>query len=78
MEKSLPRRLDSLREHVAMLSLYMSVQHNVCECLDEIAVRIYSLEEDRKRLLENVRVQQSEIDSLKSSFSDLFYRFSMK
>ena len=78
MEKSLPSRLSVLRENVALLTLSMAVQHDVVECLDEIAVRIYSLEEDRKRLLESVRKQQSEIDSLRTRYAELLYRLADK
>lgn len=78
MEKSLPSRLSVLRENVALLTLSMAVQHDVVECLDEIAVRIYSLEEDRKRLLETVRKQQSDIDSLRTRYAELLYRLSDK
>lgn len=78
MDKSLPSRLSVLRENVALLTLSMAVQHDVVECLDEIAVRIFSLEEDRKRLLETVRKQQSELDSLRHRYSELLYRLADK
>lgn len=78
MDKSLPGRLSVLRENVALLTLSMAVQHDVVECLDEIAVRIYSLEEDRKRLLETVRKQQTEIDSLRTRYAELLYRLADK
>lgn len=78
MEKSLPSRLSVLRENVALLQLSMAVQHDVVECLDELAVRVYSLEEDRKRLLETVRKQQSEIDSLRTRYAELLYRLADK
>lgn len=76
MEKSLPSRLSVLRENVALLTLSMAVQHDVVECLDELAIRLYSVEEDRKRLLELCRAQQAKIDSLEHRYSDLLYRVS--
>lgn len=78
MDKSLPGRLSVLRENVALLSLSMAVQHDVVECLDELAIRLYSVEEDRRRLLELCRVQGDKISSLEARYSELLYRLSCK
>lgn len=76
MEKSAPSRLANLKELVQHLSLSIQIQAEVSEILEELHIRLYSVEEDRKRLLETVRVQDGQIQSLQKRYSELLYKLS--
>lgn len=76
MEKSLPSKLANLKELVHLLSLSVQIQTEVSSILDEISMRIYSLEQDRERLLADYRECSSKLRSLERRYSELLYKFS--
>ena len=76
MEKSAPSRLANLKELVQHLSLSIQIQAEVSEILEELHIRLYSVEEDRKRLLETVRKQDEKIRSLEKRYSEVLYKLS--
>lgn len=76
MEKSAPSRLANLKELVQHLSLSIQIQAEVSEILEELHIRVYSVEEDRKRLLETVRKQDDKIRSLEKRYSEVLYKLS--
>ena len=76
MERSAPSRLANLKELVQHLSLSIQIQAEVSEILEELHVRLYSVEEDRKRLLETVRKQEDKIRSLEKRWSEALYKLS--
>lgn len=76
MEKSAPSRLANLKELVQHLSLSIQIQAEVSEILEELHIRLYSVEEDRKRLVETVRKQDEKIRSLEKRYSEVLYRLS--
>lgn len=76
MEKSAPSRLANLKELVQHLSLSIQIQAEVSEILEELHIRLYSVEEDRKRLLETVRKQEEKIRSLEKRYSEVLYKLS--
>lgn len=76
MEKSAPSRLANLKELVQHLSLSIQIQGEVSAILEELHIRLYSVEEDRRRLVATVRDQESKIRSLEKRYSELMYRFS--
>ena len=76
MEKSAPSRLANLKELVQHLSLSIQIQAEVSQILEELHIRLYSVEEDRKRLLETVRKQDEKIRSLEKRYAELLYKLS--
>lgn len=76
MEKSTISRLANLKELVAHLSLSIQIQTEVSAILEEISIKMYSLDEDRKKLLELTRQQDGKIRSLEKRYSELLYKFS--
>lgn len=76
MEKSAPSRLANLKELVQHLSLSIQIQAEVSEILEELHIRLYSVEEDRKRLLETVRKQDEKVRSLEKRYSEVLYKLS--
>lgn len=76
METRSPSRLANLKELVQHLSLSIQIQAEVSEILEELHIRLYSVEEDRKRLLETVRKQDEKIRSLEKRYSELLYKLS--
>lgn len=76
MEKSLPSKLSNLKELIQLLSLSVQVQAEVSSILDELAMRVYSLEQDRERLLADYRDCSTKVRSLEKRYSELLYRFS--
>ena len=76
MEKSAPSRLANLKELVQHLSLSIQIQAEVSEILEELHIRLYSVEEDRKRLLVTVRKQDEKIRSLEKRYAELLYKLS--
>lgn len=76
MEKSAPSRLANLKELVQHLSLSIQIQAEVSEILEELHIRLYSVEEDRKRLVETVRKQDEKIRSLEKRYSEVLYKLS--
>lgn len=76
MEKKAPSKLANLRELVALLSTSVQIQSEIADILDDYDRRLYSLEEDRKRLLATNRQQANDIVSLQNRYSQLLYKFS--
>ena len=76
MDKSLPSRISDLKDTVKLLNLTMAALRDVSEILEEMSIRIYSLEEDRRLLKENLRVCASKVTSLETRYSELLYRIS--
>lgn len=76
MAKSAPSKLANLRELVAALSLTVQIQAEIADILDEYEQRLYSLDEDRKRLVAVTRAQDQTIKSLEKRYSELLYKFS--
>lgn len=76
MAKSAPSKLANLRELVAALSLTVQIQAEIADILDEYEQRLYSLDEDRKRLVATTRAQELRIASLEKRYSELLYKFS--
>lgn len=76
MEKSAPSRLANLKELVQHLSLSIQIQAEVSVILEELHTRLYSVEEDRRRLVETVRAQDGKLRSLERRYSELLYKFS--
>lgn len=76
MEKSAPSRLANLKELVQYLSLSVQIQTEVAGILEDLHTRLYSVEEDRRRLVATVRDQSAKIRSLESRYSELLYKFS--
>lgn len=76
MAKSVPSKLANLRELVAALSLTVQIQAEIADILDDYEKRLYSLDEDRKRLVAVTRAQDQQIKSLEKRYSELLYKFS--
>lgn len=76
MEKSAPSRLANLKELVQHLSLSIQIQGEVSAILEEMHIRLYSVEEDRRRLVATVRDQSEKIRSLEKRYSEVLYKLS--
>lgn len=76
MEKSAQFRLANLRELVSLLSLSVQIQTEISGILEEYEKRLYSLEEDRRRLLGDYRAIDSKCQSLEKRYSELLYKLS--
>ena len=69
-------KLSYLRELISKLNLHNQIQNEISDILSEVDVRLYSLEEDRKRLLQHCRDLDNKIFSLEKSFSEFVYKHS--
>lgn len=69
-------RLANLRELVTLLSLSVQIQTEVSVILDDYEKRLYSLEEDRRRLLADYRAMDSKCQSLEKRYAELLYKLS--
>lgn len=67
-------RLSNLKELLNTLQLCFQVQTEISSILEDYEVRLYSLEEDRKRLLSVTRSQQDRIRSLDQMYSEALYK----
>lgn len=76
MEKSAPSRLANLKELVQHLSLSIQIQGEVSAILEEMHIRLYSVEEDRRRLVAVTRDQEAKIRSLEKRYSEVLYKLS--
>lgn len=74
MEKLAPSRLANLKELVQHLSLSIQIQAEVSAILEELHIRLYSVEEDRKRLVAVTREQEGKIRSLEKRYSEVLYK----
>lgn len=69
-------KLSYLRDLISKLNLYSQIQNEISDILSEVDVRLYSLEEDRKRLLQHCREIDNKLFSLEKSFSEYLYKIS--
>lgn len=76
MDAKPPSRLQNLRELVNLLGLSVQISGETAAILEEIHIRLYSLEEDRKRLLSDYKALDKRCQSLEQRYSELLYRFS--
>ena len=76
MEESITSRLSNLKELVQYLSLSIQIQTEVSAILEDYSIKLYSLDEDRKKLFELVRQQDSKIRSLEKRYSEVLYKLS--
>ena len=76
MSKHSSPKLANLRELLATLGLAFQIQTETADILEEYETRIYSLEEDRKRLVADYKALDSRCNSLEKRYSELLYRFS--
>lgn len=72
----MPSRLSNLRELLQHLNLNYQVQVEVANILEDISREIYSLDQDRSRLIADYRALESRCNSLEKRYSELLYRFS--
>lgn len=59
-----------------MLGISIGIQNETSDILEDFELRIYSLEEDRKRLLADYKALNSRCISLEKRYSELLYKFS--
>lgn len=76
MARSVPSKLANLRELVAALSLTVQIQAEIADILEDYEQRLYSLDEDRKRLVAVTRDLEGRCSSLEKRYSELLYKFS--
>lgn len=76
MDNRQPSRLQNLRELVNLLGLSVQISGETAAILEEINIRLYSLEEDRKRLLTDYKALDQRCQSLERRYSELLFRFS--
>ena len=76
MEKSAPSKLANLRELVSLLSLSVQIQTETSGILEDYEKRLYSLEEDRRRLLGDYRALDMKCQSLEKRYAELLYKLS--
>ncbi len=76
MAKVSSPKLSNLRELLATLGIAFQIQTETADILEEYHNRIYSLEEDRKRLVADYKALDGRCSSLEKRYSELLYRFS--
>lgn len=76
MEKSVASRLSNLKELIQLLNISVQIQVETAALLEDYNSRLYSLDEDRKRLLASYRALDSKCQSLEKRYSELLYKFS--
>lgn len=76
MAKVSSPKLSNLRELLATLGIAFQIQTETADILEDYDKRIYSLEEDRKRLLADYKALEGRCNSLEKRYSELLYRFS--
>ena len=69
-------KISYLRDLISKLNLHNQIQNEISDILSDVEVRLYSLDEDRKRLLLHCRELDNKIFSLEKSFSEFVYKFS--
>lgn len=77
MDKVIPSKIANLRELVGLLSTSVMVQGEVADILEEISTALYSLDQDRTRLIADYRALQDRCNSLEKRYSELLYQFSV-
>ena len=76
IEKNTPSRLSNLKELIRILDISVQIQAEVSAILADYEVRVYSLEEDRRRLIADYRSIENRCKSLEKRYSELLYRLS--
>lgn len=75
-EKNTPSRLSNLKELIRILDISVQIQAEVSAILSDYEVRVYSLEEDRRRLIADYRSIENRCKSLEKRYSELLYKLS--
>lgn len=76
MDAKPPSRLQNLRELVNLLGLSVQISGETSAILEEMHHRLYSLEEDRRRLIADYNALDRRCQSLEHRYSELLMRFS--
>ena len=76
MDLSTPSRFSRIKELLEQLRISVELDVEMTAILEEMFQRMYALDEDNKRLLATVRVQEGKISSLDKRYSELLYKFS--
>ena len=76
MARSCPSKLSNLRDLIRVLNLDMQVQTEITDILNDLDIRMYSLEEDRKRLLQHCRDLDNKFHSLEKCLSETLFKLS--
>lgn len=76
IEKNTPSRLSNLKELIRILDISVQIQAEVSAILSDYEVRVYSLEEDRRRLIADYRSIEQRCQSLEKRYSEVLYRLS--
>lgn len=66
-------KLQNIKAMVETISLANDLLHEMTSLIDEQSVQLYSLDQDRKRLLQKTLLQEQKIQSLEKRYSDLVY-----
>lgn len=69
-------KISYLRDLISKLNIHNQISNEISDILSDVDVRLYSLEEDRKRLLNHCRELDNKIFSLEKSFSEFVYKVS--
>ena len=76
MEKSSPSRLSETRALVAQLGLSYKIFDQILDLLDDYDVRLYALQEDKKRLLADYRQLSQELALVRKQYTEALYKIS--
>jgi len=76
MENIKPSKLTNLQELVSLLGISVQIQGEISGLLEEYHSRIFSLEEDRKRLLADYKALHTKTLSLERRYSEILYKLS--
>lgn len=76
MEKSSPSKLSETRALVAQLGLGYKIFDQILDLLDDYGVRLYALQEDKKRLLADYRQLSQELALVRKQYTEVLYKFS--
>ena len=76
MEKSSPSRLFETRALVAQLGLSYKIFDQILDLLDDYDVRLYALQEDKKRLLADYRQLSQELALVRKQYTEALYKIS--
>lgn len=76
--ESTPTKLANLKDLLALMSCAVQAQKEIADILSDYEKRVYSLEEDRRKLLAIVRKQEDSIKVLNNRYSEVLYKLSNK
>lgn len=66
-------KLQNIKAMVDTITLANDLLQEMSSLLEEQSVQLYSLDQDRKRLLQKTLLQEQKIQSLEKRYSDLLY-----